>query len=297
MERDTAGGRVGDEREEEGAPKAEGGDEGDLERVLVTLTPSEAKRLIAKAVAAMKPVRKALREGIVVVCLGTTNAFVAEELTGDDLGRGKGRFAIGIVTPRGTCVSKAEGRLRELVIERGRATGLGLKDVLGRLGPSDVFIKGANAVDPWGNAGVYLGSETGGTVGLSIGTVLARGVRVIVPVSLEKLVPLPATDLVQTMGNMRFRRSMGMPVGMMPLPGEVVTEVEAVGILFGCCCIPAGGGGVSGAEGARCYVLEGSAEETEAAWEGIAALKGEPPVESEAEECGRCTAKCPGRRR
>jgi len=53
-----------------------------MERVLVTLTPSEAKRLIGKAVAMMEPVRAAFKDGTIVICPGTTNAYVAEEILG-----------------------------------------------------------------------------------------------------------------------------------------------------------------------------------------------------------------------
>ncbi|MGC8936491.1 MAG: hypothetical protein ACP5KV_03905 [Candidatus Methanomethylicaceae archaeon] len=145
-----------------------------MERALVTITPSEAKRLIGKAVASMEPVLNAMKKGIIVICLGTTNAFVAEEITGKEI-REKGRFAIGIITPRGTCVTDPSSRMKELVIRNGKVTELTMKDVLDELGPDDVFIKGANAIDPFGNAGVFLGSQTGGTLGMSIGILLSRG--------------------------------------------------------------------------------------------------------------------------
>lgn len=260
-----------------------------MERALITLTPSEAKRLIGKAVAQMEPVREALREGIVVICLGTTNAFVAEEVIGKEV-KEKGRFAIGIITPRGTCITSSKTRFKEIVIRKGNVTELPLKDVLGELGPNDVFIKGANAIDPFGNAGVFLGSQTGGTVGMSLGILLSRGVKVIVPVSLEKLIPCPIGEVIPRLGNRRFRYSMSLPVGMMPLPGEVVTEVEAINILFGCEGFPIGGGGVNDAEGSRCYLLEG--EELSNAWEGISRIKGEPRIVVEEENCGECKMGC-----
>lgn len=264
------------------------------QRVLVSLTPPEGKRLIGKAVAMMPEVRKALESATVVIAPGTTNAFVYEELTGERIERG--RFSIGIITKEGACVSRASCRIPEFVISKGRLTGKRIKDVLEGLGPEDVFIKGANAVDPWGNAGTYLGSPTGGTLGMSIGTLLARGVQIVVPVSLEKLVPCRIQDLIHEMGNRRFVASMGMPVGMMPLPGKVVTETKAVEDLFGCRCIPAGGGGTGGAEGSKCYVIEGDALAVKRAWEYICSIKGEPPVGVEAESCYECSIKCIGGR-
>lgn len=40
------------------------------------LTVSESKRLIAKGVAALPEVKRAMEEGMVVVATGTTNAYV-----------------------------------------------------------------------------------------------------------------------------------------------------------------------------------------------------------------------------
>ncbi|MBC7126829.1 MAG: hypothetical protein ABC585_04425 [Candidatus Methanosuratincola petrocarbonis] len=260
------------------------------QRLLVTLAPPEAKRLIGRGVSKLPQVRHALSEGTVVIAPGTTNAYVYEEITGERIDRG--RFAIGIVTRRGTCVAKASARMPEIVLSRGLKTGQRIKDVLDALGPQDVFIKGANAVDPWGNAGVYLGSPTGGTMGMSIGTLLARGVQVVVPVSLEKLVPFQISEIIPEMGNRRFAAAMQMPVGMMQVPGKVVTEMEAARILFGCRCIPVGGGGVNGAEGGRCYVLEGDAGSLGEAWEYLRSIKGEPPVQVEEESCYECKMSC-----
>jgi hypothetical protein len=262
-----------------------------MERVLVTLTPSEAKRLIGKAVAMMEPVRECLKKGTIVICLGTTNAYVAEEILGRRIEE-KGMFSMGVITPEGTCISNSDRRLKERVIMKGKLTRLGLKDVIEKLGPSDVFIKGANAIDPWGNAGVYLGSATGGTVGMSIGVLLARGVKIIVPVSLEKCIPYAILDLVPRLGNQRFLASMNLPVGIMPIPGEVVTEIEAVNTLFGCECLPIGGGGINGGEGSRCYLIEGDGESVRAAWDGVLKIKGEKPVAVEVEDCKKCKMRC-----
>ncbi|MDI9644505.1 MAG: hypothetical protein QFX35_04715 [Candidatus Verstraetearchaeota archaeon] len=258
----------------------------------MSLTPQEGKRLIGRGVAAMRQVRQALEGGTVVITPGTTNAYVYEELTGERIERG--RFAIGIITPRGACVSDASSRMTEIVLSKGKPTGERLREALERLGPHDVFIKGANAVDPWGNAGVYLGSPTGGTIGMSLGILLARGVQVVVPVSLEKLIPFPVPEVVPEMGNMRFMASMGLPVGMVQIPGRVVTEVEAVRTLFNCRCIPVGGGGVNGGEGSRCYVLEGEKEALRAAWAYLEGIKGEPPLCVEEESCYECAIRCIG---
>ncbi len=51
----------------------------------ISLTTSESKRLIAKAVKEHPKVKNALENGIVAIALGSTNAFVAEEILGERL--------------------------------------------------------------------------------------------------------------------------------------------------------------------------------------------------------------------
>lgn len=96
-------------------------------RILVTLTPSESKRLIAKGVKNLEVVQRALKHGTVVVGLGTTNAFVAEEIL-SGLGEEakieieKQRYAAGVVTARGTCIVAKAERERDLIIKKGRVS-------------------------------------------------------------------------------------------------------------------------------------------------------------------------------
>lgn len=49
-------------------------------QALFTLTSSESKRLLGKAVAAMPEVQQAKNNGYLVVGRGSTNAFILEEL-------------------------------------------------------------------------------------------------------------------------------------------------------------------------------------------------------------------------
>ena len=63
----------------------------------VILTVAESKRLIAKGVAAMPVVKKAMKDGMVVVATGTTNAYVLEELWGRRID--KRRYRAGITMP------------------------------------------------------------------------------------------------------------------------------------------------------------------------------------------------------
>jgi len=47
----------------------------------ISLIPAESKKLIAKAVARMEPVQRAIREGIVVLHPSSSTYFVVQEIT------------------------------------------------------------------------------------------------------------------------------------------------------------------------------------------------------------------------
>jgi len=65
-----------------------------------------------------------------------------------------------------------------IVIRRGKLVPPEptMEEVLKNFGPESVFIKGANAVDPEGNAGVFTAHPSGGTIGFAYGILSARGV-------------------------------------------------------------------------------------------------------------------------
>ena len=51
-----------------------------MTKKVVVLTVSESKRLIAKGVANLDIVKKALERGMIAIAKGTTNGYVVEEL-------------------------------------------------------------------------------------------------------------------------------------------------------------------------------------------------------------------------
>jgi hypothetical protein len=54
----------------------------------------------------------------------------------------------------------------------------------------DVYIKGCNALDMEGNAGVLFGHDGGGTIARVMKEYKKKGFHVILPVGLEKLIPV-----------------------------------------------------------------------------------------------------------
>jgi hypothetical protein len=108
--------------------------------------------------------------------------------------------------------------------------------------------------------------------------VTPRGCDLIIPVSLEKLVP-SVMEAAQHTGIYYFKYSTGIPVKLVPVPlAKVITEVQAFAILSGVKAYHIGSGGVGGSEGSVHLSLEGDEERMEQAFELLKSVKGEPPV-------------------
>jgi hypothetical protein len=262
-------------------------------RIQVTLTPPESKKLISYAVASLKVVKKARKEGIILVGASTTCAFLLEELINQKITEG---YGCGITIPRGTCIMqemldsiRQRGYARVWVLEKGElCEEPKIDDVLKKMGSKDVFIKGANAIDPNGNAGILLGSPIGGTAGKVYGVAMAKGINVIIPVGLEKMIPTPISKAATEAGSQKMDYSMGMPVGLLPLHGMVVDEIEAIKILTDAEAIPISAGGVDGAEGAITLVIKGSEKSVQDSLELVNSVKGTKEPKVIAPECKDC---------
>ena len=249
-------------------------------KVQLTLTPAEGKRLIAKAVAGMENVQYAYKNGTLILATSTTNAYVAEELMGKEI-PDKGMFTAGVVTKDGGGITVADDRYNHYVFVGGELTECTtpqLVPYLAKMGSDDVFIKGANAIDPFGAAGILLHGGGGGTIGTAWGHITRNGIQCIIPVGLEKLVPVNLLDAAMKLGANVIDKAMGWPCGMMVIHGQVITEMEAFNLLFGVEAIPVAGGGIDGGEGCKVFLLEGPNENAEAAYEYVASIKGEPKL-------------------
>ena len=258
----------------------------------VSLTPTESKRLIAKAVVKYSKVKSALENGIVAIGLGSTNAFVSEEILGHEIE--KGRFIAGMVDEQGPCVVPLSERIKEFVLEKGKVTNETVNEAIKRMHSGDVVIKGGNALDIDGVVGVMLASDTGGTIGQVMGIAKARGVSLILPISLEKLVPFPIHEVSTKTGIYEMDLSIGIPVGIMPVSGDVITEIEAFDILMEVDAFPMGSGGLGGAEGSQTFLLEGSSDGVKKAFDLVKSIKGEKPVPALRKDCVSCTfIQCP----
>ena len=256
----------------------------------IILTPWEARRLIAKAVVQLPHVKHALQEGIVCITRGTTTSYIVDELSGPIK---KEEYCIGCIEPERLCLVPEKYRLPEIAYIQGVPQEIASKDIIKDMGSHDVFIKGANAVDPEFEAGILLGSPVGGTIGSVIGAVYAKGIHFVIPVGLEKLVPFSVRKAKTFTGFTRVESSMGMAVGLFPVLGTVVTEIQALEQM-GVTAMPIAAGGCNGAEGASILAIQGEEEQVKNTLKIIDTIKGEPPLRMPTETCQTCDhATCP----
>jgi len=256
-----------------------------------TLSAPESKRLIGRAVKEHEWVKKALKNGIVAIALGSTNAFVAEEILGRKIKKEK--YIAGFVDKRGTCVIPAPERLKSVVLEKGRIIKEDVEEVVKRMKNNDVFIKGANALDFEGTAGVMMASLIGGTIANVLGVIKARGIKLIIPVGLEKLIPNSIDEVSKAAGIYEVSYSTGIPVGIMPVSGEVITEIEAFEILAGVSAVSIGSGSI-GNSACRTFLVEGEEKKVRKAIEIVESIKGEKEIKALRGDCTTCVyAYCP----
>ena len=259
-------------------------------KAVFTLTSSESRRLIAKAVVSMPEVQKAWSEAYLLLAGGTTNAFIAQELLNDPSIE-PGLCTAGISTDGVLCVTPPESRKSfPNVFLKGVPQDKTLTEGLNDFNPATVVIKGANAVDMQGYVGVITAGFDGGTIPRIIGTVTSKGLLMITPVGLEKLVPSVRESALALGGASHIDCSLGADCGMYCLgTTRIVTEIEAIRLLFGCearlvCC-----GGIGGNEGAVTLAVDGEDENINAMVEYLEAnVKGEPPVKGNKGICETC---------
>jgi hypothetical protein len=239
------------------------------------VTTSASKRLIGKAMAAHPDIRAVLAKGTLVIVAGTTNGYVAEEVLAS-LGQAEGfsrlGFRRGITVAPGAKAADAELEGDVILIEGQWQKGKFIQDVADDLKEGDIILKGANAFDARGQPAVQIGHPKGGTVLAALPAVIGRRVRLIVPIGLEKRVLEDVTVLAQ-----RCNAPGTDGPRLLPLPGEVFTELDAIRLLTGAQACLLAAGGIYGAEGSLWLGVSGTEEQVRAATELIRSVAHEPP--------------------
>lgn len=274
-------------------------------RAQVVLTPAESKSLIAKAVVRMDIVKRALTQGTVVLHPSSSTFFIVKEITGKE--PTTDHWVLGVILPQGLCREANAGGpidhvsdLKDMmamfpfkwVIKGGELlTRIPLGKILSELGPEDVYIKGCNALDIKGNAGVLYAHSGGGTIGYVMAAQRRKRFNIILPIGFEKLIPVTIAAASKAAKRANFEYGMGMPCGLIPVKGTVITELKAIEILSGAKAIPNASGGLGGAEGAIVLAIEGDKKAVTKAIEYIEQSKGAKLPQARALNCDQCTAK------
>ncbi len=243
----------------------------------VVLTVAESKRLIAKGVAATGFVQERMHKGVIVVSRGGTNAYVYEELTGQTID--KYAYTTGRVTPAKSTVARRGGSVPGPVLVDGKpAPELDRFTALEVMGPGDIYIKGANALNyEAGVVGITIGHPTGGTIGGALGAIIAKKLRLLVPIGLEKEIPFDIHDASLFAGEPD--EELGRVFSLWPVQeGLILTEIEALHTLCGVDAIPVGAGGILGAEGGVRLLLMGDSQAVKEAVTLVESIQGEPPL-------------------
>lgn len=255
----------------------------------IVLTPTESKKMIARAVLQLPRVQRALQEGILVIHPSSSTIFIYQELFGE---YPEGLWVCGAVAPHGLTGSK---QAEEMIRTRGSGphdprkvsrqawfirkgilqppTPLG--DILDQMGEGDVYIKGVNAVDSEGNAGVLFANPHGG--GGTIGKVLTaqkeKKFDILLPAGLEKLILGSVINACHA-ADRKAALPMGLPCGLYPVKGEIINEIDAIGILSGAKAAQLAAGGLGGAEGAVILAIDGEDSQVGQANKEVRLVKG-----------------------
>ena len=239
-------------------------------KIQVTLTVEEAKRIIAKGIAELSVVKNACLSGKIFFKGGTTVSAVCEELAGEPLS------ILGRISPPGALTAKHHpGKLHCAMLTDGKLQDADedLEQAVEEMSSGDVVIIGANLFDADGNAAMMYGAFLGGPPGRIISGLMAECENVIIAVGSEKLVPGYVPDLIKRTSRRSIDMSMGMAVGLTPIVGTIVTEVDAVRLLAQVDCHLIGKGGLGGAEGASTLVIDGEKEDVERIFQIVESVK------------------------
>ncbi len=275
----------------------------------VTLTPTESKKLIAKAIVQMDEVKRAVEKGTILMHPCSTTFFVFQELTGHrpptDV------WSCGITVPKGECteigvimeglmttpeerspIRDPRNYLFHWILRQGKFSWKErLGDLVEEMTPDSVYIKGANAVDTEGKAGVLVGNPSelfGGSISVALAGAKNKGYKMVFGVGLEKLVPGRIREIVKEARRKEYSYTMGLPCGLLPVEGIVVTEVDAIRILTGATATPIAAGGIGGAEGAVVLVIKGEDDQVKKAIEYAEQSKGAQIPQARTRSCYDC---------
>lgn len=217
-----------------------------MDKIQVTLTVEEGKEIIALGMLKHSALINSLEKGKILFKGGTTVSKITEKLLGVSL-RISGR-----ITARGTVSSLNNiDDPHSIIVNKG--TWFNADKVIveetKKLTKNDLIVCGANALDYKGRAALMAGSQGGGNVGISMSAWNTEGATVVIPIGIEKMIPGDLDEIIKRSSRKGKSLSWGMAVGLMPLHGEIFTEVDAIKKLSNVDCFAIAAGGLGKAQG------------------------------------------------
>lgn len=267
----------------------------------VVLTTAESRKLIAHAIRQMKPVRNALQRFRLIISTSLIAPDILEALGyGPIATQERGLYVCGMVRAEGLCTTDPARSKRPTILERGAViedTEARMKVILS-LGAGDVYIKSPNILDQNGRVGVLAGAVDCGEVGGIIYGLKTQDFSIIAPTLLLKSAPIDLTSLSEVVDANTYRRhassfvqySCGMPVNLVPLPERttVITEIDAIRMVFDLASKPIAMSGVGTGVDAIALSVEGAEEKVERFWKYICSIKGSPTPPVYPADCQKC---------
>jgi hypothetical protein len=263
----------------------------DIKRLQVTLNVEESRRLIAKGLLKTELFEEALEEGKIIIANGTTNAYLYEEILNETI-EDKGKFTAGIVTEGVACITSSNGRMEPLVIIDGKKSDRNWLEVVSEFDNNDIFVKGANAFDVYGRAGIMIAGPGGGTIGKAYGHLVGAGSLLVIPVGIEKLIP-SLEYVVDITGTKNIDYSIGKKSGMFVVPDALIfTEEDSFETLFDVTARAIAAGGIKESKGSVTFIIEGEDSEVLRCLSFVKELKKEKPIAGNKALCDDCGDKC-----
>lgn len=264
-----------------------------MSTVQFTLCGREGRELIALALLESRLFDPYLEKGRVLFKGSATVSCLTRRLVDTPL------RICGRITARGM-----KGPLRPsegahfLLYQGGEVTNVdgSAGEVLKTFGPGDLFVTGANALDSFGHAALLIGSPGGGGYGECMGALYTEGFRTLILSSAAKLIPGDLTQLYSRVFRKNCDFSYGMACSLAPVPGEVITEPQALSLFARVEALIFAGGGHTGAEDALAIQISGERDQVEKVLdlvERVKALPDSPMGEEDSEaECAFPCSSC-----
>jgi hypothetical protein len=249
-------------------------------RIQLVFNIWESRAFIAKAILKHPDVEHHLKTGNIAIGRGITNSFILREFL---WATGNTEFELDIdnyvagVIDGSLWISNPKTRTPEVVFRKGKPF---FESIADSAETYDLVIKGGNALGTDWVAGVLCAHPQGGTIGSIYATCISQGIKIIVPISLEKMVPFPITEIVPNLGgqkNIDFAR--GVPVSLFPIiGGEIFSEIDAIDLIAAVEVYPIGAGGVYDGAGSTVFEISGIESEVQKILDIFEEIKGTKPT-------------------